>query len=148
MARVIQEDEAVEALRGSVRRTFKQIEGGSPDEKVRQTQDLAEDLAEQACALKIAMTCERRWQTLGTALTALSVGLTATGPLGVLAGGLASAASLTTYLASSRNRRLQPAFAWLLAQREAPRAQGRENDEQSGFYHLTFDDPPLSSEFV
>lgn len=152
IARALREDEAVEALRAKVRRAFRRIESAAPEQQICEVEDFAAELDEAATALKKTISTERRWQAVVPgALTAVSVALAGGGSLEATAlGGLSGLGqTLLPYVGTARNRRRQGVFAWLLARGKDGSPQGRSGAHAGdGFYHLTFDEPPLSSSFV
>jgi len=128
LARIAAEDETVEALRRTVRRTFA---SASSDEPLTAATELALQLEEDAAVLQRAIAREGRWKIAvpGTlSLAAIVIGGIAGGPLGLAAGALGGLAGLAPFRADSAARRDNPAYAVVLArQRLDPPARGSRN---------------------
>ncbi len=120
LAAAAQEDEAVDALRSTVRRSFRSVaRNGSHEDRRAEARDLAEELNGAQEHLKETITRERRWQLLvPTALGIGGLALGATvGPLGVAAGLLSGWAGLAPYRATELQHRGEAAYALLVAER-------------------------------
>jgi hypothetical protein len=120
LAAAAQEDEAVDALRSTVRRSFRFVaRNGSYEDWRAEARNLAEELNGAQEHLKETIRRERRWQLLvPTALGIGGLALGATvGPLGVAAGLLSGWAGLAPYRATELQHRGEAAYALLVAER-------------------------------
>lgn len=122
LARVAQEDEAVEALRRSVRRAFRRAREDA--DRLAAAEDVVEELQEQAELLKASIRTNRIWKVGASGaigVGSLAVGAAA-GGLGALASGglglLASAAASLPDLAVPKG---QAAYAIYLADKSRSR---------------------------
>lgn len=119
LARIAAEDETVEALRRTVRRTFSTA---SRDELHGAADELALQLEEDAALLQRAITREDRWKVVvpvSLSVAGIVIGGIAGGPLGAAAGVLGGLAGLAPARADRAARRENPAYAIVLAERAA-----------------------------
>lgn len=118
LARIAAEDETVHALRRTIRRTFS-VAGGQASASA---QELALQLAEDADALERTIVREDRWKlAIPASLSAagIAIGALAGGPLGAAAGALGGLAGLAPIRADTAARRENPAYAVVIARRDA-----------------------------
>lgn len=120
LARIAAEDEAVAALRSTVRRAFTKARGDSA-ELAAGAAELVEDLDQQAHRLKRQLSNDRTWRLAipaGLSVSSLIIGGALAGPpVGVAGAAAAALSGLSPYIADQKERHEQPAYALLLAQR-------------------------------
>jgi len=118
LAKIASEDEAVAALRFTVRRAFSKARGNG-EELTDSASELVEDLEQQAHQLERQLKNDRAWRVAvpaGAGVASLLIGGALAGPVtGAAAAAMGSLGSLAPYVADRRERREQPAFALLLA---------------------------------
>jgi hypothetical protein len=122
LAKLAHEDETVEALRRTVRRSFAE----APGVDAAAARELAEQLHEDARVLNRTMRREQRWKLVAPAslsLAGIGIGGLTGGPLGVVAGALGGLAGLVGTRAERAAHRENPAYALLFAQRERRREE-------------------------
>lgn len=118
LARIAAEDESVEALRRTVRRTFSTASGDALQDAA---DELAAQLEEDAAVLQRAISREDRWKVAVPAslsLAGIVIGGFTGGLLGAAAGALGGLAGLAPVHADRAARRENPAYAVVLARQQ------------------------------
>jgi hypothetical protein len=129
LARIAAEDETVDALRRSVRRTLAAAASG-------QTESIAElalSLREDAAVLQRTIATANRWKLAvpaGLGVAGIALGAVA-GPIGAAGAALAAAAGLAPLRAEGLEYRRNAAYAVLLADRAKRRRQRNEPRQRS-----------------
>jgi hypothetical protein len=116
LARVLREEETVEARRHEVRRAFREVSHDDPARAREVALGVVEDLTRAAEQLERRIKTERAWglgAPAGGIVMSVAIGATA-GPVGALAA-LAAALGLGPYVAMMRARKQNAAYALVLA---------------------------------
>jgi hypothetical protein len=120
LARMAAEDEAVAALRKSVRGAFRSVRSDSAGELATVARDLSEELEESTHRLQTTIARDRTWKLLfpaGLSVGSLALGALASSPLAAVTGLPAALAGLAPYVRDRQQHREAAAYALLVGQR-------------------------------